>query len=82
MIMDVKDLECDGRAANGERYMGMEVAAYMEGPFDYGGRFSTHWSTPSKHREVIRLFSEYDVAEKIKELEEEIMRLKGFDKIF
>lgn len=68
MPMHVADLTEDGLALCGERYMGMEVYAYHE-PSDYGGSFSTHWSTPSKHKEVVRLFTEHQLEEKIVLLE-------------
>lgn len=58
--MHVSELTEDGLALNGERYLGMTVYAYSE-ETDYNNRFSTHWSTPSKHNKVVRLFSEHDV---------------------
>jgi len=60
MPMNVKDLAEDGKALSGERYLGMEVYAYDE-PNEYNGNFSKHWSTPSKHNKVVRLFDENQI---------------------
>lgn len=62
MPMHVSELTEDGLALCGERYLDMAVYAYSEEyPNDIGKRFSTHWSTPSSHNKIVRLFSEHDV---------------------